>query len=89
MFSMLLVGYLYGIKSERRLIQEMQLSVAYRWFNLSDKIPDHATFSKNRVRKWNENQLFSKVFVEIVRRCIDKGLVDGQKMVADGSYILR
>lgn len=90
MFKMLLVGYLYGIKSERRLVQEIQLNIAYRWFcgfELSDKIPDHSTFSKTRIRKWNESQLFSKVFVEIVRQCIEAGLVDGKEMAADGSYL--
>ena len=58
MFKMLLVGYLYGIKSERRLVQEVQLNIAYRWFcgfELGEKIPDHSTFSKTRVRKWNES----------------------------------
>lgn len=90
MFKMLLVGYLYGIKSERRLVQEIQLNIAYRWFcgfEFGDKIPDHSTFSKTRIRKWNDSQLFSKVFIEIVRRCIEQGLVDGKEMVADGSYI--
>ena len=61
MFKMLLVGYLYGIKSERRLVQEVQLNIAYRWFcgfELGEKIPDHSTFSKTRVRKWNESSFF-------------------------------
>lgn len=90
MFKMLLVGYLYGIKSERRLVQEIQLNIAYRWFcgfELADKIPDHSTFSKTRIRKWNESQLFSKAFIEIVRQCIEAGLVDGKEMAADGSYL--
>ena len=55
MFKMLLVGYLYGIKSERRLVEEVQLNIAYRWFcgfELTDSIPDHSTFSKTRARKW-------------------------------------
>ena len=76
MFKMLLVGYLYGIKSERRLVQEIQLNIAYRWFcgfELADKIPDHSTFSKTRLRKWNESQLFQQVFLEIVRRCVKGG----------------
>ena len=73
MFKMLLVGYLYGIKSERRLVQEVQLNIAYRWFywfELADKIPDHSTFSKTRLRKWNESQLFQQVFWEIIRCCV-------------------
>ena len=90
MFKMLLVGYLYGIKSERRLVQEIQLNVAYRWFcgfELDEKIPDHSTFSKTRQRKWTESNLFRNVFVEIVRLCIETNLVDGKEMVSDGSFI--
>ena len=55
MFKMLLIGYLYGIKSERRLVEEVRLNIAYRWFcgfELDDAIPDHSTFSKTRTRKW-------------------------------------
>ena len=83
MFKMLLVGYLYGIKSERRLVQEVQLNIAYRWFcgfELADKIPDHSTFSKTRLRKWNESQLFQQVFLEIIRRCVKNGLIDGKEL---------
>ena len=90
MFKMLLVGYLYGIKSERRLVQEIQLNIAYRWFcgyELGEKIPDHSTFSKTRVRKWNESNVFQQIFLEIVRCCIEQRLVDGKEMAADGSYI--
>ena len=90
MFKMLLVGYLYGIKSERRLVQEVQLNIAYRWFcgfELGEKIPDHSTFSKTRVRKWNESGFFQKAFLEIVRHCIERKLIDGKEMVSDGSYI--
>ncbi len=90
MFKMLLVGYLYGIKSERRLVQEVQLNIAYRWFcdfELGEKIPNHSTFSKTRVRKWNESDFFQQIFLEIVRRCIEQELIDGKEMAPDGSYI--
>ena len=90
MFKMLLVGYLYGVKSERRLVQEVQLNIAYRWFcgfELTDKIPDHSTFSKTRLRKWNESQLFQQVFLEIIRRCVKNGLIDGKELAADGTYL--
>ena len=90
MFKMLLVGYLYGVKSERRLVQEVQLNIAYRWFcgfELADKIPDHSTFSKTRLRKWNESCLFQQVFLEIIRRCVKNGLVDGKELAADGTYL--
>ena len=73
MFKMLLIGYLYGIKSERRLVEEVQLNIAYRWFcgfELDDAIPDHSTFSKTRIRKWQQSNLFQKAFYEIVKQCI-------------------
>jgi len=88
--KMLLVGYLYGIKSERRLVDEVSLNIAYRWFcgfSITDKIPDHSTFSKNRMKRWNDSRLFEEVFVYIVQECIRHKLVDGEDMVADGSYI--
>ena len=90
MFKMLLVGYLYGIKSERRLVQEIQLNIAYRWFcgfELGEKIPDHSTFSKTRVHKWNESSLFQQIFLKIVRCCMEQKLIDGKEMASDGSYI--
>ena len=71
-------------------MQEIQLNIAYRWFcgfELADKIPDHSTFSKTRLRKWNESQLFQQVFLEIVRRCVKSGLVDGKELAADGTYL--
>ena len=90
MFKMLLIGYLYGIKSERRLVEEVQLNIAYRWFcgfELDDAIPDHSTFSKTRTRKWQQSALFQKAFYEIVKQCVAGGLIDGKAMAADGSYI--
>lgn len=90
MFKMLLVGYLYGIKSERRLEEEVQLNIAYRWFcgfELCDTIPDHSTFSKTRTRKWKQSSLFQEVFQKILKQCILSGLVNGDTMVADGSYL--
>ena len=73
MFKMLLIGYLYGIKSERRLVEEVQLNIAYRWFcgfELDDTIPNHSTFSKTRTRKWQQSDLFQKAFYEIVKQCM-------------------
>ena len=80
----------HGIKSERRLVEEVQLNIAYRWFcgfELDDTIPNHSTFSKTRTRKWQQSSLFQKAFYEIVKQCIDSGLIDGEAMAADGSYI--
>ena len=76
MFKMLLVGYLYGIKSERRLMQEIQLNIAYRWFcgfELTDKIPDHSIFSKTRIRKWNRATYFSKFSYKLSAVALSKG----------------
>ena len=90
MFKMLLIGYLYGIRSERRLVEEVRLNIAYRWFcgfELNDTIPDHSKFSKTGVRKWQQSEIFQKAFYEIIRKCIADGLIDGEAMVADGSYI--
>jgi transposase len=70
MVKMLLIGYLYGIKSERRLVDEVTLNIAYRWFcgfNIADKIPDHSTFSKNRISRWHESDLFRQVFFKSFR----------------------
>ena len=90
MIKMLLVGYLYGIKSECRFVQEIQLNIGYRWlcgFELGEKIPDHSTFSKTGVRKWYESGFFRQTFLEIIRRCIERKLIDGKEMASDGNFI--
>lgn len=90
MIKMLLIGYLYGIKSERRLEEEVSLNLAYRWFcelDLTQRVPDHSTFSQNRRRRFKDNTLFREMFNEIVIQCINKGIVSGETIVADGSFI--
>ena len=65
LIKMLLIGYLYGIKSERRLVEEVQLNIAYRWFcglELSDKVPEHSLFSQNRRRRFHDSTLFRDIF---------------------------
>lgn len=87
---MLLIGYLYGIKSERRLEEEVSLNLAYRWFcelDLTQRVPDHSTFSQNRRRRFKDNTLFREMFNEIVIQCINKGIVSGETIVTDGSFI--
>lgn len=89
MFKMLLVGYLYGIKSERRLEEKVRLNLAYRWFcgfEVDEAIPDHSTFSKTRTRKWQQSNLFKK-FSGNCKECITGGLIDGKAMDSDGSNI--
>lgn len=90
MIKMLLIGYLYGIKSERRLEEEVSLNLAYRWFcelELTERVPDHSTFSQNRRRRFKDNTLFREMFNNIVIQCIEKGIVSGETVVADGSFL--
>src|ERR1700722_2706722 len=77
MIRMLLVGYCFGIRSERRLCDEVHLNLAYRWFcrlGLDGAVPDHSTFSKNRHGRFRESDLFRRVFESVLRRCVKRGL---------------
>lgn len=90
MIRMLLVGYCMGIRSERRLCQEVHLNLAYRWFcrlDLTDAVPDHSTFSKNRHGRFRESDLFRKLFEHVLTRCIAEGLVGGEAFGVDASLI--
>ena len=90
MIKMLLVGYLYGIKSERRLVEEVSFNIAYRWFcglDFTQKIPNHTTFSQNRRRRFHNNAIIRELFHEIVIQCVNKGMVRGETIVSDGSFL--
>ena len=90
MMRMLLVGYIMGIRSERRLCDEVHLNLAYRWFcklDLNDPIPDHSTFSKNRHGRFRDSNMLRHVFETVVAQCIDAGLASGQRYAADASSI--
>lgn len=90
MIRMLIIGYTHGIRSERRLCEEVHLNLAYRWFcrlDLTDPIPDHSTFSKNRHGRFRDSDLFRKVFEEVVARCIAEGVVGGERFATDASLI--
>lgn len=90
MIRMLLVGYCYGIRSERRLCEEVNYNLAYRWFcrlGLEDNIPNHSTFSKNRHGRFRESDLFRSIFNMVVRKCVDAGLVKGEGFATDASYV--
>jgi transposase len=90
MIRMLLVGYCMGIRSERRLCEEVHLNLAYRWFcrlDLNDAIPDHSTFSKNRHGRFRESDLFRHLFNTVLARCIAEGLVGGEDFGVDASLI--
>lgn len=90
MVRMLLVGYCFGIRSERRLCEEVHLNLAYRWFcrlGLEDKVPDHSSFSKNRHGRFRESDVFRHVFEGVVRRCMTEGLVRGEGFAIDASIV--
>ncbi len=90
MIRMLIVGYCFGIRSERRLCDEVHLNLAYRWFcrlDLADPVPDHSTFSKNRHGRFRESDLFRRLFEEVLARCIAEGLVGGDSFGVDASLI--
>ena len=90
LFKMLLVGYLFGVRSERQLVREVQVNVAYRWFlglNLTDKIPDASTFSQNRRRRFNESGVYQQIFDEIVLQAISKRLVSGKHLFTDSTHL--
>jgi transposase len=90
MIRMLIVGYCYSIRSERRLCQEVNLNLAYRWFcglGLEDKVPHHSTFSVNRHGRFRDNDILRKVFEEVVRGCLKSGLVGGEGFAVDASVI--
>jgi transposase len=87
---MLIIGYCYGIRSERRLCEEVHLNLAYRLFchlSLSDKVPDHSTFSKNRHGRFRDSDAFRQLFESVLRRCMAEGLVGGEGFATDASVI--
>ncbi len=90
MIRMLLLGYAMGIRSERRLCEEVHLNLAYRWFcrlDLTDPIPDHSTFSKNRHGRFRDSDLFRYLFETVLARCIAEGLVGGEAFGVDASIV--
>jgi transposase len=90
LLRMLLVGYLYGVTSERKLVEELRMHLAWRWFTglgFDQEIPHHSTFSKNRHGRFQESNLFQELFEEIVARCFEAGLVKGEHMSVDGSFV--
>lgn len=90
MCRMLIIGYCYGIRSERRLCEEVHLNLAYRWFcklGLEDRVPNHSTFSKARHGRFRESDLFRTLFEQVVMRCMAEGLVKGEGFAVDASMI--
>jgi transposase len=90
LLRILLIGYLYGITSERKLVEELGMHLAWRWFTglgFDQEIPHHSTFSKNRHGRFQESKLFEELFVEIVKQCVEVGLVRGDHLSVDGSFV--
>src|SRR2546423_9840624 len=90
LIRMLIVGYCLGIRSERRLCEEVHLNLAYRWFcrlGLDGEVPDHSTFSKNRHGRFRDSDLLRRLFETVLQRCIAEGLVGGEGFAVDASMI--
>jgi transposase len=90
LLRILLIGYLYGITSERKLVEELRMHLAWRWFtrlSFDQEVPHHSTFSKNRHGRFQQSQLFAQLFEQIVRQCVEVGLVQGQPLSVDGSFV--
>ena len=90
LLRILLIGYLYGITSERRLVEELRMHLAWRWFTglgFDQEIPHHSTFSKNRHGRFQESKLFEQLFEQIVKQCMEVVLVRGDNLSVDGSFV--
>src|SRR3984957_2005003 len=90
MIRMLIVGYCYGLRFERKLCEEVELHLAYRWFcrlDLDDQVPDHSTFSVNRHGRFRDSDIMRQVFEAVVRACMDAGLVRGEGFAVDASVM--
>jgi transposase len=90
LLRILLIGYLYGVTSERKLIEELQMHLAWRWFTgltFDQEVPHHSTFSKNRHGRFQASKIFEELFEYIVQCCVESGLVQGNHLSVDGSFI--
>lgn len=90
LFKMIFIGYLFGIRSERRLVQDIEVNVAYKWFlglKLGGKVPDSSTLSQNRRRRFNSSEVYREIFDEIVFLAINKGLADGKNLFTDSTHL--
>ena len=90
LFKMLMIGYLFGIRSERQLVKEVEVNVAYRWFlglRLTDKVPNHSTFSQNRRRRFNDNKVYQDIFDEIVLLAVRRKMVNGKTLYTDSTHL--
>ena len=86
--KMLIIGYLYDIRSERRLVEDVSLNLAYRWYvgyDIDEKIPDHSIFTKARKRFGKE--LFVQIFEDVLKSCIKAGLVSAKEILIDSTIV--
>src|SRR5437764_8953709 len=91
MIRMLIIGYVFALRSERLLCREVKVNLAYRWFcglGLEDKIPDHSAFSRARNERFRDSDIFRRVFERVVEACIAAGLVGGEGFAVDASLIV-
>jgi transposase len=91
MIRMLIIGYVFGIRSERLLCREVKVNMAYRWFcglSIEDTIPDHSAFSRARNERFRDNDIFRRVFERVVEACIAAGFVGGEGFAVDASLIV-
>src|SRR5690242_20995924 len=90
MIRMLIIGYVFAIRSERLLCREVRVNLAYRWFcglSIEDKVPDHSAFSRARNERFRDSGIFRQVFERVVAACVAAGLVGGEGFAVDASLI--
>ncbi|KHS81224.1 IS1182 family transposase [Pectobacterium brasiliense] len=90
LIKMMLLGYLFGVPSERRLVKEIQVNVAYRWFlrmGLTEKVPDASTLSQNRIRRFNNSDIFQQIFDHIVEQALSQGMATGRVLYTDSTHL--
>src|SRR5271156_5946293 len=90
MIRMLIVGYVFAIRSDRALCRDVQVNLAYRWFcglSIEDKLPDHSAFSRARNERFHDSDIFRHVFERVIETCVAAGLVGGEGFAVDASLI--
>ena len=90
LMRILLIGYLYGVGSERKFVEELRMHLAWRWFTglgFDQEVPNHSTFSKNRHGRFQESKVFEQMFEEVVAQCLSVGLVRGDQLSVDVTFV--